>query len=263
MRYFNDIEVVVAASYPGYACTISTSPENYSLELLSGGKMYFQCNKGKRWVFSRPTLRWQAPGNFYNYGPVDEYGWEHHFVMFRGKRAVKLFNEGFARLSDDGFIPLHRPELFLALMSEIIELMKNPDVSSHWQAIVRLEEILLSAAQEVQMPESRDQHKVIIERVCRKISTKPDGEYAFRLIAVDAGLSESHFRKLFRQYTGIPPHQFLLRCRLKEAERRLREGGQSLKEIAFELKLGDSSQFSRSFQQVYGVPPSRYRRGYQ
>jgi AraC-like DNA-binding protein len=72
-------------------------------------------------------------------------------------------------------------------------------------------------------------------------------------------VSYSHFRKLFIEYTGVPPHQYLLRARMNAAANRLRFTDMPLKEIAFELNLGDSVQFSKSFRKMYAVPPAAYR----
>ncbi|MFG0320657.1 MAG: GyrI-like domain-containing protein [Planctomycetota bacterium JB042] len=78
-------------------------------------------------------------------------------------------------------------------------------------------------------------------------------------LAHAAGLSACHFHRVFRARTGETPHAFVKRLRLEDALRRLAHGRpRSLTEVALASGFSSSSDFSRSFRQRFGVPPSRF-----
>jgi len=74
-----------------------------------------------------------------------------------------------------------------------------------------------------------------------------------------AGLSRYHFLRTFKYVTGVTPHQWLLRARLREAARRLVASDQPVTEIALAVGFEDLSNFIRSFRAEFGIPPGRYR----
>ena len=67
-------------------------------------------------------------------------------------------------------------------------------------------------------------------------------------LARSAGLSPYHFLRTFKRVTGVTPHQWLLRARLREAARRLSASRESVTDIALDVGFEDLSNFMRSFQ---------------
>ena len=75
-----------------------------------------------------------------------------------------------------------------------------------------------------------------------------------------AGLSAFHFLRLFARALGVTPHQYLLRCRLRRAARRLAEDADPITAIAYDAGFGDLSNFVRTFHRAAGVSPRGFRR---
>jgi AraC family transcriptional regulator len=77
-----------------------------------------------------------------------------------------------------------------------------------------------------------------------------------------AGMSVSYFSKLFTQYLGLSPHQYLVRCRLRHARKLLLtlEKELSIVEVACESGFADQAHFSRHFRRAYSVSPLAFRR---
>jgi AraC family transcriptional regulator len=77
-----------------------------------------------------------------------------------------------------------------------------------------------------------------------------------------AGLSVSHFSKLFTQCIGLSPHQYLVRCRLHHAKKLLLTPKESLSivDVAAEAGFADQAHFSRHFRRAYGMSPLAFRR---
>ena len=78
-------------------------------------------------------------------------------------------------------------------------------------------------------------------------------------VAKVAGFSPFHFHRVFQLLVGETLAQFVKRARLERALVLLAHARErSLTEIALECGFASSSDFSRSFKQQYGVPPSAF-----
>lgn len=83
-------------------------------------------------------------------------------------------------------------------------------------------------------------------------------ELSIAEIAKMCNISESCFRKLFRQYAGIGPNEYRTQKLMHHAEALLREGRYSVGEIAAQLGYENSTYFSKIFKTYYGLPPREY-----
>jgi AraC family transcriptional regulator len=94
----------------------------------------------------------------------------------------------------------------------------------------------------------------------RTIDRHPAGPWTLAHLADAAALSPYHFLRTFNHLTGVTPHQYVLRARLRDAAVRLvRESG-SVLDIALDCGFGDISNFNRAFRSEFGVSPRAYRR---
>ncbi|MDE1175720.1 MAG: helix-turn-helix domain-containing protein [Edaphobacter sp.] len=79
-------------------------------------------------------------------------------------------------------------------------------------------------------------------------------------IAASVELSDSYFRRAFKNATGVTPHKWLLGARIKHAQKLLKETAMPMSEIASVTGFGDQSHFSRTFQRTTGVSPRIWQR---
>jgi len=88
-----------------------------------------------------------------------------------------------------------------------------------------------------------------------------DGErWTLSRLAEAARLSPYHYLRTFTRLTGVTPHQFVLRTRLRAAAIRLAADDAKVIEIALESGFNDVSNFNRAFREEIGVAPREYRR---
>lgn len=77
-------------------------------------------------------------------------------------------------------------------------------------------------------------------------------------IAQICGVSEGHFRKLFREYSGENPIEFRQKHRIEKAKQLLLLDTHSIGEIAEELNFSDIYHFSKTFKKITGLSPQNY-----
>lgn len=79
-------------------------------------------------------------------------------------------------------------------------------------------------------------------------------------IARMSGLSIRQLQRQFSASTGLTLSEYIVRCRVMEACRLLRETELSLGQIAVDVGFYDQSAFNRAFQKYMPVRPLEYRR---
>ncbi len=78
-----------------------------------------------------------------------------------------------------------------------------------------------------------------------------------------AGLSPSHFSRLFKETIGQSPMQFVSRFRIEQAKKMLALPDRPLIDIALRCGFADQAHFSRVFKQAEGVTPKAFRQDHQ
>ena len=78
-------------------------------------------------------------------------------------------------------------------------------------------------------------------------------------LAGELNFSPSHFRRLFREYTGRSPTVFIRSLRMAESKRLLL-GGNTIKQVAEEVGYKDVFHFMRTFKKAVGKPPGEFQR---
>lgn len=79
-------------------------------------------------------------------------------------------------------------------------------------------------------------------------------------LAVHASVSRRTLSRLWRDETGVSPHQWLLNARLNLAREMLETTTLSIEQIAVSTGLGSGTNFRLRFRDKVGVTPSAYRR---
>src|SRR4051812_22548039 len=78
-------------------------------------------------------------------------------------------------------------------------------------------------------------------------------------MAMLAGVSRSHFDRLFRSVTALSPRQFQTAIRLHAATRLLLTTARSVIDICFEVGYESLGSFVTKFIDTFGLPPQRLR----
>lgn len=78
-------------------------------------------------------------------------------------------------------------------------------------------------------------------------------------LAALAGMSATHFSRVFKAAFGTSPIDWLRRERISQAKRRLAETDDAIKAIAEQVGYADRFFFSKDFKQLTGLTPREFR----
>ncbi len=103
-------------------------------------------------------------------------------------------------------------------------------------------------------------HADRIGEIVATMRQSPENLYAIDTLAHQVALSPSQFINQFKLLTGLPPHHFLITCRLDEAKLRLRKTRHPITRIAHALSFCSSQHFASHFKRATGMTPSAWRK---
>ena len=98
-----------------------------------------------------------------------------------------------------------------------------------------------------------------IHHIMNEILSKPEEDHCLEMLAAQAGLTPSHFCRVFKRATGATPHQFVMKARLDRARDLLGQSGLSVAQVAEMTGFTSQSHFTRAFRQYSGQTPSGWR----
>ncbi len=98
-----------------------------------------------------------------------------------------------------------------------------------------------------------------LRRVTEYIEENLEADLALVDLANILRMSMFHFIRSFKQSTGLPPHQYVLRKRIERAKSLLVDPGLSIAEVALRCGFGSQSNFTTAFRRLTNVTPGAYR----
>ncbi|RTL64947.1 MAG: AraC family transcriptional regulator [Hyphomicrobiales bacterium] len=107
---------------------------------------------------------------------------------------------------------------------------------------------------------SANKHRIDwrIRRALDVIRTQPRG-VTMDQVAKEAGLSRSHFYRLFQRNVDVSPHVYMNVFKMEMAVRSIVDSNDCLSTLSGNLGFSAPSHFSRFFRENAGVTPSEFR----
>ncbi|MEM1362786.1 MAG: AraC family transcriptional regulator [Pseudomonadota bacterium] len=96
-------------------------------------------------------------------------------------------------------------------------------------------------------------------RVLALIRKSLDKTITVEALAREAGMSPSHFARVFKETLGSTPMQYVMAYRIEQSIKQMANADRSLGEIALACGFSDQAHFTRSFKQITGQTPRRFR----
>ena len=98
-----------------------------------------------------------------------------------------------------------------------------------------------------------------VEKAIEYIKNNFSNDIRITDIARHVGLNRNYFSVLFHQYTNLSPVEYLLKHRIFQAEKMLKQGF-SVTETAMNCGFNSPAHFSVQFKKITGTSPSTYKK---
>ena len=100
--------------------------------------------------------------------------------------------------------------------------------------------------------------KIIIKDSIEYIKDSLDTNITLDELARNSKISKYHYLRVFKNNTGVTPHQYILTQRVQKAKELILKGS-ALNEIATNVGFADQSHFIRCFKKIYGYLPKELK----
>lgn len=98
-----------------------------------------------------------------------------------------------------------------------------------------------------------------IDALCQRIRQNPGHDWKVEQMAAQMCCSRAHFSRLFRQFTGVTPREFISTIRIETAKGLLHSSNYTVEQLGRVLGYRDIYYFSRHFKLKTGLSPTAYR----
>ena len=100
----------------------------------------------------------------------------------------------------------------------------------------------------------------ILNRVKEKMEAGLEADLRLEALAEESGYSRAHFLRMFREATGLTPHQYVLGLRLRRAQESLLQKKASIIDIAVACGFSSQSHMTSVFRHRLETTPGEFRR---
>jgi len=244
----------------GFSWTEGRTLNEYQLVYISEGRGVFESKPTGRVRIEAGHVFILFPGVWHRFRPIKTVGWMENWIGFNGEVAERVMGEFFS--PEKAVTRVGYDQELLHQIRSVSGLME--------QASVGYQQIVGSRTLEV-LAHIRS-HAMVYRPIDREVARKVEQarrylvQHYSEIIDTEAlarrlGLSLSRFRAVFKEHTGVAPHQYQLDVRINLARHWLTESNHTVTEIAEMLGFSSVYYFSRLFKKKEGCPPSAYRKG--
>ena len=230
----------------------------YQINYITQGKGILENELGT-YTIHPGTLMITRKGLWHRYRPQKNKGWTEHYVGFDGELANR-----FLALKEvlNGRSVIHcgiREEL-LDTYYKIFNLVQKEDPGFQEIASGLVIKLLgYIVAFEKQQNFSGKQIEKVIQKARFMMRENVEKEVDINKLAGEFNIGYSYFRRIFKKYTGVSPHQYQLDLKIMRAKELILTSDKSIKEISYELGFQSIHYFSRYFKKKVGVSPSKLK----
>lgn len=231
--------------------------DEYQLNYITEGYGVFE-SRGQEFEVTPGSLIILKPGIKHRYKPKEQSGWTEHYIGVKGKLSTQLIEQVFGNTHP--IIHCGSQIVFLDCYQKIFNLVKDqkPAYQQITSGLVikllgHISSFLKSEKLEGEVDTLINDAKNLM---WKNVSTSVD----FHEFAKTRQVSYSYFRKVFKLYTGIAPHQFYLDLKIMRAKELVIATDKSIKEITYELGFDNIHYFSRMFKNKTGSAPTDLRK---
>ena len=232
----------------------------YQLLYLSNGRGYFTSKNCKKTEIKEGNFFLLFPGEWHNYEPSTNDGWDEYWIGFSGinmnnrvgnnffSKNNPIFNVG---ISED-IVSLYQLAIQIARKQEAGFQQMLAGIVNHLLGLAYSRN-KITTFENLQVANQISRAKILM------LDSYATSEINLEEIAQQVNMSYSWFRRIFRQYTGFSPSQYIQELRLQKSKSLLTNTGKPIKEIAYDVGFENADYFCAAFRKKTGLTPKSYR----
>ncbi|MCD7973778.1 MAG: AraC family transcriptional regulator [Candidatus Azobacteroides sp.] len=233
--------------------------DEYQLLYITRGKGTFISEACKSCQVKAGNMFLLFPGEWHNYSPHKRTGWDEYWIGFKGINMDNRFK--------NNFFNKQKPIFNIGINEEIVHLYQQgikiakEQKTGFQQMLAGIVNYLLGFTysldrhlffEELNVINNINKAKVImLENFQHEISPEE--------VAQQVNMSYSWFRRIFKQYTGFAPVQYIVELKIQKSKELLTNSMMSIKEISYQVGFDNSDYFCTTFKKKTGMTPLKYR----
>lgn len=197
------------------------------------------------------------PATSYYYPPDGREPWEFLYLTFIGPAATSMTREFVRRYG-----PIFQLPLDMGFIPEIMTWRRHDrqDVRVTPADGARTIAGLFAALSQSKVSSDKYDAGFILAQETQRLIRRNFGQScSVKFLAAQQGISREHLSRIFKKQTGQTLRQYLLRQKMMEACRLLKETRLAQKEIAVKTGYNVPAHFSRAFTRIMRLTPGRFR----
>jgi len=234
-------------------------PEHQILYITRGEGLFESKPSGKRKLVAGNVML-LFPGVWHRYRPSRRTGWIEYWVSFSGDYAKRLVERGFIT-PEDPVLNTGLTDTILHPYLALLDRVKHESPGYQQLIAANTMEALAAALAAVRTGRTGGKMTAAIRQAKEILEQRTEEIVDIEKLAGSLHMSYAHFRRVFKQQTGLSPYQYHLQLRIHRARELLHGTTLSIKQVATRLKFENSYHFSKIFRKKAGMSPSQWRTG--
>lgn len=226
----------------------------YSIGITHKG-LYKSKNKNNTFTFYANSTRVNNPYELH--GGLSQDWFNHYFYP-----SIDLMSEIYFEIFDEKKIPIFEKHIIddFTLYSKLKNVFKSIIYKQHYivlethciDALAYLIKNYTSVGKDL---DSNFNNNEVISKSIEFINDTLYNSPTLDELSKNIGLSKYHFIRIFKEETGLTPHQYIINKKVENA-RALIEKGYSIVDASLESGFNDQSHFNRNFKRIYDFSPT-------
>ncbi len=237
--------------------------DEYVLLYIANGRGIFSSDNQKNIKLTTGSMLLLFPGQWHNYEPDQSTGWDEYWIGFQGENVETHVENGF--FSKEKEVYNVGPSLrIVQLFKFAIETAQQQNIGFQ-QILAGIANLLLGItySHDKSQALSQNQPMQLINRAKLIMFENSHKNIKVEDIADKICMSYSWFRRNFKEYTGLSPHQYLQELRIQKSKELLSTTNLTCQEISYRAGYESPIHFNSIFKKKTGFTPIKYREFYQ
>jgi AraC-like DNA-binding protein len=235
--------------------------ETYAVGVIERGAYQFY-HRGSKERISQGQVLLINPTEVHGGEPIDNVGWKYRMLY----PSISLMQKIAHEITGEDWTPPHfskpiiEDPIVARQLLHLHHVLEQSDNRLKRDTAMRiaLGSLILRHAENNPIDCCISSERDAVRRVREYLETYYEANTALDELADIAGLSPFHLVRVFKNQTGLPPHNYLTHVRILRAREMLQNNPLSIADVAYATGFTDQSHLTRWFKRIVGVTPGKY-----